>query len=47
MPADVHHVFNETLDRLLFPLFSLKTFAKRIYYGLGQRFSGALRKHSR
>jgi hypothetical protein len=47
MPADVHYVFDETLDRLLFPLFSLETFAKRIYYGLRQRFSGAPCKRSR
>jgi hypothetical protein len=47
VPADLHHIFDETLDCLLFPLFSLKTFAKRINYSLGQRFSGALRERSR
>jgi hypothetical protein len=34
VPADLHYVFDQTLDRLLFPLFSLKTLAKRINYGL-------------
>jgi hypothetical protein len=34
VPADLHHVFDQTLDRLFFPLFSLKTFAKRFNYGL-------------
>jgi len=34
MPADLDHVFDQTLDHLLFPLFSLKTFAKRINHGL-------------
>jgi hypothetical protein len=47
VPADLHHVFDQTLDRLLLPFLSLKAFAKRINYGLGQGFSGSLRQRSR
>jgi len=34
VPADLDHVFDQTVGRLFIPLFSLKTFAKRINYGL-------------
>jgi hypothetical protein len=47
VPADFHHVFDKTLDRLLFSLFPLKTFAKRINHRSGQRFTGAPGERSR
>ena len=47
VPADLHRVFDQALDRLLLALLSLKTFAKRINYCLGKRFSGALSERSR
>ena len=45
--ADLHHVLNQTLDRLLFVQFSLKAFAKRFNYGLGQRLSCSLGQGAR
>jgi hypothetical protein len=47
VPADLHRVFDQALDCLLLALLSLKTFAKRINYSLGKRFSGALSERSR
>jgi hypothetical protein len=47
VPANLHHVFDYVLDGLVFALFSLKTFAKRFDNGLGECFSGPLRKGAR
>jgi hypothetical protein len=34
MPADFHHVLDQTLDRPVYPQFSLEAFAKRFNYSL-------------
>jgi hypothetical protein len=47
VPADLHHVFDHALDDLVFPLFSFKTFAKRVDDGFSECFSGPLREGSR
>jgi hypothetical protein len=47
VPANLHHIFDHALDGLVFPLFSLKTFAKRADDGFGECFAGPLREGAR
>ena len=47
MAADLHHVFDQSLDCLLFAEFSLKTLTKSIDDRLGKRLSCALRQRLR
>jgi hypothetical protein len=47
VPADVHDVLDQTLDRLVFTQFPFETLAKRVNDGLGERLTGTLRQRSR
>jgi hypothetical protein len=47
MAADLHHVFDQSLDCLIFAEFSLKTLTKSIDDRLGKRLSCALRQRPR
>jgi hypothetical protein len=47
VPANLHNVFDQAVDRLLAPLFPFQTFPKRFDDRLGERLSGPLRECSR